>query len=78
MDDDPDRNNQNYGLRITLPENDPFAALVGEDWTAEHWFASERERDQALADMAQEHIYSRRGDRPALVFTPIDRIASGR
>ena len=67
----------NYGIHIKLPDGDPFGALVGEDWTTEHWFDTESARDQALADMSQEHLYSRRGDQPALVFTPIERNLSG-
>ena len=31
------------------------------------------ERDRALADMANEHLYSRRGDRPTLRYDPVDR-----
>ncbi len=63
----------NYGIRVTLPDDDPFATLIGDDWTAEHWYATESERDQAMADMGREHVYSRRGDRPTLIFSPIDR-----
>ena len=63
----------NYGIRISLPDDDPFAALVGEDWITEHWFHSEVERDIAMTDMSAEHIYSRRGDRPTLQFTAIER-----
>ena len=73
MDNNNGRESANFGIRISLPENDPFTALIGEDWTAEHWYATESERDQAMADMAQEHIYSRRGDRPTLVFAPVER-----
>ena len=63
----------NYGIRVALPDDDPFATLLGDDWTTEHWYATESERDQAMADMAGEHIYSRRGDRPTLIFTPLER-----
>ena len=63
----------NYGIQIKLPEGDPFVVLLDEDWSAEHWYTTEHERDRALQDMAQEHIYSRRGDRPTMIFTPIER-----
>ena len=63
----------NYGIRIRLPDGDPFAELVGADWSTEHWYNTQTERDQAMADMAQEHIYSRDGDRPTLEFTAIER-----
>lgn len=62
-----------YGILIELPDGDPFANLVGDDWQTEHWFATEAARDQALADMAQEHVYSRKGDKPALIFKAIER-----
>ena len=75
--DNNKRESANYGIRVSLPDNDPFTALIGEDWSTEHWYATESERDQAMADMAQEHIYSRRGDRPALIFTPIERNLTG-
>jgi hypothetical protein len=63
----------NYGIHVKLPVGDPFEVLLDEDWSAEHWYTTERERDRALQDMAQEHIYSRRGDRPTLIFSPIER-----
>jgi hypothetical protein len=67
----------NFGIRVALPDGDPFGTLVGDDWTAEHWFDSQTARDQALADMSQEHMYSRRGDQPTLIYTPIDRTVPG-
>ena len=64
-----------YGIRVSLPPNDTFASLIGPSWEQFHWFASEHERDRALRDMASEHLYSRRGDRPSLVFEKVDRLA---
>ncbi len=55
-----------FGIRVSLKPGDPFARLVGADWQKLHWFATERERDAALADMAGRHVYSRRGDEPAV------------
>lgn len=60
-----------FGIRVSLDPGDPFARLIGPDWRAEHWFASERERDEALADMAGRHLYSREGDEPALRYEKI-------
>jgi hypothetical protein len=57
-----------WGIRVRLRARDPFTRLVGADWQKLHWFASERERDAALADMAARHPYSRSGDEPAVVF----------
>lgn len=62
-----------YGIRVTLPAGDSFQALLGKRWEDVHWYASEFERDRALADMASEHLYSRRGDRPRLVFEKVER-----
>jgi len=64
-----------YGIRVSLPTEDPFAHLVGEDWVKTHWFSSLRERDRVLKDMAREHEYSRRGDKPALIYEAINRSA---
>lgn len=61
-----------YGIRVSLRADDSFTRLLGPGWQAHHWFASAAERDRALRDMASEHLYSRRGDRPTLRFEPID------
>jgi hypothetical protein len=63
-----------WGIRVSLVPGDPFARLVGDDWQKLHWFAAERERDAALADMASRHLYSRRGDEPAV---RLEKIAEG-
>jgi hypothetical protein len=63
-----------WGIRVSLVPGDPFARLVGADWQKLHWFASERDRDAALADMASRHLFSRRGDEPAVRF---EKIAEG-
>lgn len=60
-----------YGIRVSLRARDPFTRLVGADWQKLHWFATERERDEAFADMSGRHRYSRRGDEPAVVFEKI-------
>jgi hypothetical protein len=63
-----------YGIRCTLPPDEPMAAphLLGPDWVAHYWYATAAERDAALADMAAEHRYSRRGDAPTVIYTPIE------
>ncbi len=61
-----------YGIRVSLPAGDTFTHLLGTDWERFHWFASESERDRALEDMASEHLYSRRGDRPRVVFQAVE------
>jgi hypothetical protein len=62
-----------YGIRVSLPPGDTFTRLLGSTWQRHHWYATREERDRALADMASEHLYSRRGDRPTLVFEPVER-----
>lgn len=57
-----------WGIRVRLRARDPFTRLVGADWQKLHWFASESERDAALADMAARHPYSRRGDEPSVIY----------
>lgn len=60
-----------FGIRVSLLPGDPFARLVGADWQKLHWFATERERDAVLADMASRHPYSHGGDEPAVRFERI-------
>lgn len=60
-----------WGVRARLRARDPFTRLVGPDWEKLHWFATERERDAALADMASRHLYSRRGDEPSVVYEKV-------
>jgi len=62
-----------WGVRVSLRPGDPFAKLVGSDWSREHWFATERERDDALAGMSSRHPFFRIGDEPSLVFEPVER-----
>ena len=62
-----------FGIRVRMRANDTFARLLGTDWERLHWFATREERDRALQDMASEHLYSRPGDRPTLIYEPIER-----
>ncbi|HEX6999752.1 MAG TPA: hypothetical protein VF322_16580 [Gammaproteobacteria bacterium] len=66
-----------YGIRVRLRPGDPFIRLLGADWERYHWYATPAARDRALADMSSEHLYSRRGDRPTLIFEPVDKPANG-
>ena len=65
-----------FGIRVALPAGDSFLGVIGADWSREHWFATVDERDRALEEMRREHLYSRQGDRPRLVFTTIQRNGS--
>jgi len=64
-----------FGIRVSLPPGDSFQSLIGTQWERQHWFETEHERDVAIEDMASEHVYSRRGDRPTLIYERIDREA---
>ena len=67
----PDSKTGSFGIRVTLPDNDPFERLLDEGWNAQHWFQTRNERDRALKEMSREHEYSRKGDAPALLFEAI-------
>jgi hypothetical protein len=67
---------ERYGIRVSLPQGDPFSQLLSDDWNTTHWYASQTARDLALQDMSRQHEYSRQGDAPALVFNPIERNGS--
>ena len=64
-----------FGIRVSLPPGDTFTRLLGSAWEQFHWYASREERDRALDDMASVHLYSRRGDRPTVVFEAVDKTA---
>ena len=57
-----------YGIRVRLRARDPFTRLVDGDWHKFHWFATERERDEAFSQMSGRHLYSRRGDEPSVIY----------
>jgi hypothetical protein len=69
----PEESSKTFGLRVSLPDGDPFTYLLDKDWAATHWYETQTERDLALQDMQREHEYSRNGDKPALVFAAIQR-----
>ena len=64
---------KHYGIRVSLPPTDTFARLLGTGWERHHWYPTREERDAALAEMASEHLYSRAGDRPTVVFEPVEQ-----
>jgi hypothetical protein len=61
-----------YGIRVSIRATDTFARLLDTGWQQHHWYATRDERDRALADMASEHVYSRMGDKPTLVYEPVE------
>ena len=67
-----------YGIRVSLPAGDPFRKLLGPEWQRLHWYSTPEERDENLAEMSRRHEYSRAGDKPALVFQKIEKLAESR
>lgn len=71
----PNEPEKRFGIRCTLPSDDPMTVshLLGPNWEAFRWFDTAEERDTFYADYAREHVYSRRGDRPSVIYTKIER-----
>jgi hypothetical protein len=67
-----------FGIRVSLKPDDPFRKLLGPDWSCTHWYETAAERDASLLDMSRKHEYSRQGDRPALVFDKVEKVAESR
>ena len=67
-----------FGVRVSLPPGDPFRKLLGPEWQRLHWYSTPAERDAAMAEMSRRHEYSRAGDKPALVFQKIEKLAESR
>lgn len=66
-----------YGLRLSLPPNDPMRPLLGDDWHVYHWFATEDEREQKIAQLRNQFVFYRPGDRPSFVIERVMRDAAG-
>lgn len=67
--------NLKFGVRVSMPENDPFSAphLLGDSWSNERWFETEQERDQALLSMETQPAYYRKGDLPSVILEKVSR-----
>ncbi|MGH8283506.1 MAG: hypothetical protein ACRESE_06625 [Gammaproteobacteria bacterium] len=70
-----DDSTKRYGIRCTLSPDDPMSAphLLGSDWESYRWFDTEQERDTDYEDYSREHLYSRRGDKPSVIYTKVNR-----
>ncbi len=66
-----------FGLRLRLPAGDTFNGILGDDWQKERWFATERDRNEAIAELRRQHPYYRLGDRPTLQIEKINRSGTG-
>jgi hypothetical protein len=62
-----------FGIRVTLPPNDTFSRLLGDEWENLHWYPSEEERDRAFDKMARRHGYYRTTDAPTQILEKIKR-----
>ncbi len=62
-----------FGIKVSLPPDDTFAKILGDDWEQIHWYASEDERDKAFDNMAIRHGYYRTTDSPTQVLQKIVR-----
>ena len=62
-----------YGIRVTLPQGDTFARMLGDDWERIHWYATEDERDRRFDEMATRHGYYRKTDDPTQILEKIVR-----
>lgn len=67
-----------FGVRVSLGQGDPFRKILGPDWSKTHWYMTAADRDAALIEMSRKHEYSRPGDRPALVFDKVEKLAESR
>jgi hypothetical protein len=62
-----------YGIRVTMPPDDPLRRVLGSDWHKEHWFVTREARDETLREMASRHAFSRIGDTPSIRLESIER-----
>ena len=64
-----------FGIRCSLAPDDPMSAahLLGPDWESYRWYDTEQQRDIDFDDYSREHLYSRRGDKPSVIYTKVSR-----
>jgi hypothetical protein len=66
-----------WGLRLSLPEQDPMRRLLGDDWHEYQWFATEEDREAKLDQLCGQFIYYRKGDKPGFVVERVNREDAG-
>jgi hypothetical protein len=74
----PNERLQPFGVRVSLPIDDPMRKLLGPQWHRLHWYATPDERDAAIAEMSRRHEYSRATDLPSLVFEKVEKLSESR
>lgn len=62
-----------WGIRLSLPANDPMIPVLGADWHEYQWFASEAEREAKLEQLRRQFIFYRKGDIPSFVLERVNR-----
>ena len=62
-----------WGIRLSLPPNDPMIPVLGEDWHEYQWFASEGEREAKLEQLGRQFVYYREGDKPSFILERVNR-----
>jgi len=64
-----------YGIRITLPPNSTMTTdrLLGKNWEAFRWYATEDQRDVAMADMHRQPGNYRIGDDIQQILEKVER-----
>ena len=60
-----------FGIKVSLPAEDTFRALLGENWEQVHWYPTELERDRAFDNMAERHGYYRNSDTPTQILRKV-------
>ena len=51
---------KNFGIKVTLPSGDTLGNILGENWSKQHWYDDENERDLAFEKMKIRHGYYRK------------------
>lgn len=64
---------KDWGVRLSLPENDPMQRILGDDWHEYHWFASEAAREDKIDQLSRQFTYYRKGDQPSFVIERVNR-----
>jgi hypothetical protein len=64
---------KNFGIKVTLPLGDTLGNLLGENWSKQHWYNDENERDLAFEKMKIRHGYYRKTDNPSQIIEKITR-----
>lgn len=65
-----------WGIRLSLPAEDPMRPILGPDWHEYQWFASEAAREAKIEALRRQFVYYREGDRPAFVIERVNRPAT--